>query len=188
MHFKGKGGGECNEKTPISQIGLKGGGPQKFKLQKCIKWRIVRLQTCWWSDRSFPLRRPSRQQRPWGFLTFPSRDGPGPEGPVAPLPAVSAGPRAGVAGPDSSARRPLHRPSGGGSCGGHRAARQANSPLPRRPPPPPGTARIPRSLSWGRCVCVSTITPTPPRDTGTQQTQGHFLRGRTTAGPAEEGK
>lgn len=105
---KERGGGECNEKTPISQIGLKGGGPQKFKLQKCIKWRIVRLQTCWWSDRSFPLRRPSRQQRPWGFLTFPSRDGPGPEGPVAPLPAVSAGPRAGVAGPDSSARRPLH--------------------------------------------------------------------------------
>lgn len=86
--------GDCNEKTPISQIGLKGGGPQKFKLQKCIKWRIVRPRACWWSQCVFPLRRPSRQQWAWSFLTFPSRDAPGPEGSAAPLPCQ----RAGVAG------------------------------------------------------------------------------------------
>lgn len=50
--FQSEKGG-VNEKTPISKIGLEGGGPQQFKLQKCIKWGIVQLQARWWSDYAF---------------------------------------------------------------------------------------------------------------------------------------
>lgn len=49
-HFNGKGG---DEKTPIPKIGLEGGGPRQFKLQKCIKWCIVRIKARWWSDCEF---------------------------------------------------------------------------------------------------------------------------------------
>lgn len=169
MHFKGKGGGGCNEKTPISQIGLKGGGPQKFKLQKCIKCRIVPLQACWWSDCAFPLRRLGRQQWAWRFLTFPSSDAPGPEGSAAPLRVSRAaggdrrpglGPCAALCPPPLAAGDDARGPRGGGRRRRHREANQAKRPLLRRPPASSRDRRDTQEPVLGVGVgCLSTSTP-----------------------------
>lgn len=169
---------------------MKGGGPQKFKLQKCIKWRIVRLQACWWSECAFPLRRPSQQQRAWRFLTFPSRDAPGPEGfaaPLAPGP-VSPGPRAGVAGLDSArVQRGARRPSLLQLTCGDPAAVGAGAGTEQPSRQTVLSSGVPHLLQGnqgypGACPRDQHHhTPTPSRATGMQQTQGRFFAGAAGA-------
>lgn len=187
-----RGGGGGNEKTPISQIGLEGGGPQKFKLQKCIKWRIVRLKARWWSDCAFlpPPAEPAPAAVELLDISLPGT-APGPAGPAAPRPApvpppapvpVAAGLQAGeggggaslpwAAGPRPGAAAAPAVPAGSRWRGGgeaamgngreHRAAKQANGPLPRHPPATSRDGRDPqKALLAG--LGTGALSTVPPR-------------------------
>lgn len=158
--FQRKRGGGGNEKTPISQIGLEGGGPQKFKLQKCIKWRIVRLKARWWSDCAFlpPPAEPAPAAVELLDISLPGT-APGPAGPAAPRPApvpppapvpVAAGLQAGEGGGLPALGRRPSPGCGRSTCGprgltlawrrrsgdGERP-RAPSSQAGKRPPPPP---------------------------------------------------
>lgn len=140
--FQRERGGD--EKTPISKIGLEGGGPQQFKLQKCIKWCIVRIKARWWSDCAFLPRlaewTPAGLEVPDISLAGPAEPRwPPPSGSTCPASAPSLSPcrrgrgRAAAGGVPAWGRRPSAVPACSQAPEGRSVGLGEGAPAPNTP-------------------------------------------------------